>query len=330
MRRMHLIFLLSFVIAPAAVAELRVCDSDCDCEPGWFCRGEYPARCEPGVCTKEFAPVCGQDGRTYGNACLASLERIGIAYEGPCGRCGGAAGRKCAPCDFCDLDPGTCKGAKAEGTCRTVPTVCDQEGPIVCGCDGRNYANDCIRQMARVALAYEGPCIVPKPPTTPQATPRPQGSQSGTPRPTKPRQKQSAAAPPPEPPCPPVPRVVPLPPEPPPAAPAPPAPTPTAPVIPSAPTVPSDFAIPESDLDSDTCSSNDDCPASEFCSRPERQCSKRGTCKPRIKEACPEESTRAVCGCDGITYTDVCWANAAGQSVKCKGSCEECELEETP
>lgn len=37
-------------------------------------------------CTREFMPVCGKNGKTYSNACLAENEKTGIAYEGECRR----------------------------------------------------------------------------------------------------------------------------------------------------------------------------------------------------------------------------------------------------
>jgi hypothetical protein len=169
-------------LAGATIASIGACSptkvcggsTGVSCATGQYCRftdGMCPAPGATGTCSAIplgcpdiYSPVCGCDGKSYGNSCEAASAKQTVAYKGKCGdvptaSCGGFAGTVCPSSMYCDYAPGSyCGGADDLGTCRVRPSGCSTEYKPVCACDRKTYSNACLAAMAGQDTFKDGPC----------------------------------------------------------------------------------------------------------------------------------------------------------------------------
>jgi hypothetical protein len=145
------------------------------CGKGEFCSYPISARCgaadQSGLCTAlpeacdlMYAPVCGCDGKTYGNACGAASQGVSVAARGECQNqpvavCGGISGAACSDEQYCNYPiSAQCGASDQTGVCSDRPTLCTEEYQPVCGCDSQTYGNACKAASAGVSVVALGEC----------------------------------------------------------------------------------------------------------------------------------------------------------------------------
>jgi hypothetical protein len=216
---------------------IRLCLDNDDCAADQYClkalgecdgRGHCVDRLDDLVqCLAVWDPVCGCDGQTYSNGCYAAKAAVSIDHPGECVEaCFDNA--DCPPDEYCVTPLGECDGP---GECidRLDDLVqCLAVWDPVCGCDGQTYSNGCYAAKAAVSIDYPGECV-------------------------------------------------------------------------------------------EGCFENEDCPADEYCNKPIGDCDGAGECAP-VPDLC-QDVWMPVCGCDGVTYSNGCYAHRVAVNVAYEGEC---------
>ena len=148
------------------------CSSNLDCGDALFCDFDNAiaacgaggamgiCRPRPQLCPDVVDPVCGCDGRTYGNACEAAAAGVDVASAGACtgARMCLQTALNCGSAQYCDYSPNSCGANGASGQCSQRPQTCPLLYRPVCGCDAATYGNACEAARAGVDVAQEGEC----------------------------------------------------------------------------------------------------------------------------------------------------------------------------
>lgn len=93
---------------------------------------------EAKACPLIYLPVCGEDGKTYGNNCEAGLAKVKVAKNGPC------------ETSTSPVEPTPVVPEKGR--------ICTMVYSPVCGEDGKTYGNACFAEAAGVKIGRTGPC----------------------------------------------------------------------------------------------------------------------------------------------------------------------------
>lgn len=164
LRCLSIIFIFAFFLIHGFILGDRVFASieNNECSAGKYCKkadgdcnGEGVCSERPVNCPFLVDTVCGCDGLTYPNPCVAASNGVNVDYYGECKDC--TDNSECSVGEFCKKKVGDCFG---QGICSDRPNACIQVSNAVCGCDGLTYQNPCMAEINGISIDHYGECDV--------------------------------------------------------------------------------------------------------------------------------------------------------------------------
>jgi hypothetical protein len=130
------------------------CTSSADCLEGSYCHfasgcGKSGGTCKarPKNCYWLYKPVCGCDGKTYSNECVAWSQGVSIAHPGACIDKCKALNKSYAPL--------VTKAKVCCPMCNTPQCLIKVKSHLACGCDTYINAGSAAQQLAQIANEWD-------------------------------------------------------------------------------------------------------------------------------------------------------------------------------
>jgi len=121
-----------------------------DCEGNWIGKRESAEDC-PMMCPFNYLPVCGSDGKTYGNKCTLNSANCMSTRR---------AGKAITMMSFGECDKNSVGKRQNKG----CPEMCIEIWSPLCASDGKTYGNTCKMQRAaclnnqKLSVVSRGTC----------------------------------------------------------------------------------------------------------------------------------------------------------------------------